>query len=162
MPGVSTTIELEQGSNAGLKTIAVPQSQSWGSLEIETFEDGRRREDLCEQVGLQWTSNIGWSESAPTMLFIDQDMLLGGPSARFTGIVRTVGGNAKGKKKEKKPQKLPDVRAIASLFIPDNNTSGLTVSDFDLSDDVDDNDIDDNDDEDADDTDEDTSSTSSS
>jgi hypothetical protein len=134
MPSVSTTIMLEQGQTVAEKTVAVPQFQTWGTLEITTYEDGRRRDDLSADVGLVWSGNSEWSEAAPTMLFLDSDLPRGGRGARLVATRA-----APNSKRAKRPELLPDVRTIASLFVTENAGNGLTSADFDATEDVDDN-----------------------
>ncbi|MEO8498122.1 MAG: hypothetical protein ABI614_23905, partial [Planctomycetota bacterium] len=132
MSSVSTSIMLEQGQTVARKTVAVPQSQFWGSMEVITYEDGRRRDDLSASLGLLWTGNAEWSEAAPTMLFLDSDLPPGGKSARQLLLAATSGT------KPKSPDLLPDIRSISSVFIIDNGGNGLTAVDFDPSEEVDD------------------------
>ena len=133
MPSVSTSITLEQGQTIAKKTIAVPQFQQWGTLEVETYEDGRRCDDLSSNLGLNWTGITEWSEAAPTILLLDSDVPRGGRMARMLTI------RATNSAKEKRPELLPDIRSIASMFVMENAGNGLTATDFDPSEDIDDN-----------------------
>ncbi len=136
MAGVSTSIELEQGQTAVEQTVLIPQNNPWGSIEIETLEDGRRCDDLCAKLGIGVRNNLVWSEAAPTIVLIDPDAPIGNAIARWAPIGRPAATG----KKVKKPELLPDVRALATLFLTDENSAGLTANDFDLTDDIDDND----------------------
>ena len=133
MPSVSTSITLEQGQTVATQAIAAPQFQTWGSLEIVTYEDGRRCDDLCETVSLHWNGNSVWTEAAPTILFIDSDA----PRDRRTAGLMMVAA-PKTAKKEKRPEKLPDFRAVGSVFVTDNSNQ-LTPIDFDTDEAIDDN-----------------------
>ncbi|MCB9873943.1 MAG: hypothetical protein H6821_07155 [Planctomycetaceae bacterium] len=133
MPNVSTTVILEQGQTVGTKIVALPQFQSIGYIEVVTYEDGRLREDLSENAGMAWNSVSGWSEAAPTMLFIDSDAPAGGRSKRLATAMASPN-----KKKDKKPEHLPDIRPLAALFTPQTNGANIAVAGLDPSEDIDD------------------------
>ena len=133
MPSVSTSVTLEQGQTVGEKTIGVPQFQSIGSIEIETYEDGRQCDDLSDSVGFAWNAVSGWSEAAPTILFIDSDVPLSSRSARI-GVTPTTTSD----KKDKKPERLPDIRRLALLFMTQNSGNNVAVAGLDPSEDIDD------------------------
>ena len=132
MPSISTSITLEQGQTVARKTIAVPQFQSWGSIEIAASEDGRRCDDLSANLGLYWAGISEWSEAAPTMLFLDSDVLPGGRQARQYVFPMT------GTPKAKRPERFPDIRSIGSVFVTETGGNGISVADFDPAQDLDD------------------------
>ena len=138
MPSVSTSITLEQGQTVVTKVISVPQSQAWGSVEVVTYEDGRRRDDLSQSLGINWNANAVWSEAAPTILFVDSDARTGGRGSRFVIGVPMTGTSTAGTKKEKKPDKLPDFRHLAMLFLTENYGNNLAVAGVNPSEDIDD------------------------
>jgi hypothetical protein len=129
MPTVTTWVEILQGDVAGEQTVAVPQYESWNAIAIETFEDDKLCQDLCGQLGMNLTGPYQWSEAAPAMLFIDSDAPRGGRGARFPAKA----------KKDKTPQRLPDVRSLASLFMLEYYGNALDKDDFDTKNDLDDN-----------------------
>ncbi len=133
MPAVSTSIKLEQGQTVGKKTIGIPQYQSIGSIEVTTYEDGRRRDDLSDNVGLNWNAVSVWSEAAPTVLFIDSGAPVGNRSARYAIVAPTANS-----KKEKQPEHLPDIRLLASLFATPNVGSNVAIAGLDPAEDIDD------------------------
>lgn len=132
---VSSSIKLEQGQTVASKTIGVPQFQQWGSIKVETYEDGRRCRDLCaEGLGIAWSGNTSWSEAAPTILIIDSDVWQPGSlPVKPTTAVATADT-----KKEKRPELLPDFRSLASLFSIEDAGNGLTAADIDVTEPVDD------------------------
>lgn len=132
MSRVSTSITLEQGQTVGKKTIALPQYEAIGSIQIETYEDGRRRDDLSDAVGMSWNAFSGWSEAAPTILFIDSDTPA---SDRLAYAIPLTTPNTK---KDKKPERLPDIRPLASLFATPYNASNMSIAGLDPAEDIDD------------------------
>ena len=128
---VDTWVELAQGATVGEKTIAVLQEGGWGSFKIEVHEDGDECKDLSGTFGIGTVAYYQWTEAAPAMLFLDVDTPLGGRGARFP----------RAGKKGKAPERLPDIRAIATSFLPQAPGNGLDVDDFDTREDADDNDI---------------------
>ncbi|MCA9122865.1 MAG: hypothetical protein KDB11_21915 [Planctomycetales bacterium] len=133
MPSVSTSVKLEQGQTVGKKIIGVPQFESIGYIEIETYEDGRRRDDLSDNVGTSWNALSGWSEAAPTILFIDSDAPTAGRSMRASVVTAL-----SDKKKDKRPERLPDIRPLSLLFMPQANGGNAVIAGLDPSDDIDD------------------------
>lgn len=133
MPNVSTSVKLKQGQTVGTKTIGMPQFQSIGYIEIVTYEDGRECDDLSDRVSTAWNSIYGWSEAAPTILFIDSDAPPGGRSTRL--VIAPAQATTK---KEKKPEKLPDIRPLASMFMTTANGTNLAIAGLDPSEDIDD------------------------
>ena len=134
MPSVSTSIKLEQGQTVAEKTVAIPQVQMWGALEVATSEDGRRRDDLSETLGFAWNNgNTEWSEAAPTILLIDSDVPPGGRTARFGTNLSTTNS-----KREKRPERLPDIRQLALLYLTQNAGGNMTIAGIDPSEDIDD------------------------
>ncbi|MEX0818295.1 MAG: hypothetical protein WD070_01845 [Pirellulaceae bacterium] len=134
MPSVSTSITLEQGQTVAEKTIAIPQFQIWGSLQVAAYEEGRRRDDLSETVGITWSGNPTWSEAAPTILFIDSDASLTGPAAGFINTRPPTN-----RPRVKQPERIPDIRPLALLHLTDNAGGNLTIAGLDPTEDIDDN-----------------------
>jgi len=128
----STWIELTEGAAFGEQILPIPQSEGWGSLDVETYEDGEKCEDLSiKNLGVAMSGYYGWSEAAPSILIIDADALEG-HSARFPATG----------KKQPQPERLPDIRALAPLFLIDRyGGMAYDANDFDVSEDFDDNDV---------------------
>lgn len=128
---VSTWIELSQGSTFAEKTVPVPQTDGWGSIAVKVTEDGEECEDLSDSFGIASNYQMGWTEAAPVMLFLDSDTPLGDRSVRFQNLPKT----------KTIPQQLSDIRAISTLFTPKESLNGLDADDFDLTQPADDNDM---------------------
>ena len=117
-PDASQVIDLPEGSTTVSATVLVPQSSLWYSLGIESFEGGEKLEDLSHPY-LTWPNATGyweWTESRPTMLFIDANVP---PRAIRDPAVQSFKTAAA----DPTPtHDLPDVRQLIWLF-PDPNRS---------------------------------------
>jgi hypothetical protein len=68
---VTQVIELPAGSSAARATISVPQEGTWGSFELDVFEDGQYVEQLSIGPNAAWTSWSGTEQgdrSLPVIL----------------------------------------------------------------------------------------------
>ena len=128
---ISKTIEIPAGSTSVLATITVPQWQQWHQMRIEVFEDGEEIEDLSEMFGTMRFAANEWTESSPSILFIDADVPVRADRRAILDKARLVGG------RDLTSKNLPDVRSVASFF-PINNVAGLN---YNLAKDADDLDI---------------------
>ncbi len=102
-------LEFPQGAKTAETWVPIRQGEIWGRIELQTFEDGARLKDLSGQQSLgPTTQSAEWTESFPSVLFIDKDMPdLDMPSGR-RALSSNKGNNV-----------IPDARIIGTLF-PDN------------------------------------------
>jgi hypothetical protein len=69
---VRTAIELPQGSTGVVHTVSTPQWQEFSLLQVETWEDGRKLEELCERLSIRGGADGGYSEGVPSILIVDR------------------------------------------------------------------------------------------
>lgn len=118
-PQVSQVIELPEGSSIVKATVAVPQMSLWHSMAIETYEGGRKLEELSSR-GVGWMSGRGgwgWTEDRPALLFIDPDV----PPRQVREAAATAFQSAGA---DPTPtHELPDVRSLVWLFGDPNSAA---------------------------------------
>ncbi len=112
---VTGYVEIPEGAARGQTTLAVPQSDAWGSLAVWVYEDGQLLEDLSTSVGM----GIGMraynypSEALPAILIVDSDAPP--PDARELLIQqRTLNPASRGDANA--PRQLPDVQRLLTLL----------------------------------------------
>ena len=118
---VSQMIELPQGSVSTRQILRVPQGGQLQMMYIDTFEGGRRLDELCGRVNIAAnTGRHSWSESTPAVLFIDSDA----PTLNLREQLVDSAGQG-----NKTPfsgrYQLPDVRGLAAAIPGDDYKSAV-------------------------------------
>ena len=99
---VRTAIEIPEGGMGAVQTVSTPQWQEWGFLGVETWEDGKKLDELSDTitVGGNGTGLPSYSEGVPSILIVDcaarsrRPSPLVGPSANQSsgGAAADIGG----------------------------------------------------------------------
>ena len=89
---VSAFVEMPEGAASVSATIAVPQTEAWGSVWLEVYEDGQRLNDVSSSMNTATFGGYQWEERAPAILIIDSDAPSranrGTPSGKVTSAIK--------------------------------------------------------------------------
>lgn len=116
---VAGTLQVAQGATGGECTILVPQHYEMSQCELTFYEDGERIEDLSGSYGMANWNGV-WSEALPATLFIDADAPVPDERANWGAQVRQRLG-----KEGEKAESLPDLRELARVISPSNQSVAL-------------------------------------
>ncbi|PHR98419.1 MAG: hypothetical protein COA78_26120 [Blastopirellula sp.] len=72
---VGKYIELPQGSASVSSTLLIPQSNTWYSYEVTTYEDGREIKELSiPEFDIPSQIHNNWADTYPAILYLDSDL----------------------------------------------------------------------------------------
>ncbi|MCA9153475.1 MAG: hypothetical protein KDA38_01750 [Planctomycetales bacterium] len=131
-PTVTKTIELPEGASKTDAVLLVPQFSPWNQLEVRILEDGFELKEMRFNGSISNLYSNQWSESAPSMLFVDPDAPTLAVRERQFGVANGAFVQQFNANQNATPTEptLPDVRGIVATF--SYNYGNVSVSDLRL------------------------------
>ncbi|MBC8869140.1 MAG: hypothetical protein H8E44_06965 [Planctomycetes bacterium] len=125
-PSVSFFIEIPETVRQVEQTVSIPQSDQWGAIRVEVYEDGEELKDLTAEASLsgrnQWNW-WSWSEATPAILIVDSDAPPDAERRRRMSMPQLSSPESLG---VSDVNHLPDIRCLAALYPDPNNNNDLS------------------------------------